>query len=221
MTTNRIYTYSDEKIYPETVISLDGKHIKDTENFCYLGSQICHDQNTTGDWEINSRIEAARNKFSSMSNLLLNHLIYLETRVAFLCAYVRRRLVFSCANWVITAEQSRKIDSTWCYFLRRMVRGGFCQLDPDDEENFRLYYINNEIHGICKTENVSNFVRIQQRKYASHLVRSRTCMTKMLLFQEDKCNKRGRNTNILLKQVFVNTGLSKQKFKELSSNRAF
>jgi len=46
-------------------------------------------------------------------------------------------------------------------------------------------------------------------------------MTKMLLFQEDKCKKRGRNTNTLLKQVLANTGLSKQKFIELSSNRAF
>jgi len=216
MTTNRKYTYSDEETYPETVISLDGKLIKNTKNFCYLGSQICHDQNTTGDWD--SRIEAARNKFSSMSNLLLNHHVFLETRIVFLRAYVRSRLVFNCANWVITVEQSRKIDSTWCYFLRKMVRGGFRQQDPNDEENFRLYYTNNEIHGICKTENVSNFLHIQQRKYASHLVRSRTCMTKMLLFQEDKCKKRGRNTNTLLKQVLANTGLSNI---ELSSNRAF
>ena len=221
MTTNRKYAYPNEEIYPDTVISLNGNNITNTKNFCYLGSQICHEQNTTGDWEIHNRIEAARNKFSSLSNLLLNHHIHLETRIVFLRAYVRSRLVFNCANWVLTAEQSRKIDATWCYFLRKMICGGFRRKHPEDEESYKLFYTNAEIHNICKTENVSVFIRKQQRNYASHLIRSDLIMTKMLLFQEDKCTKRGRNTNTLFKQVLSNSGLSKQKFIELSESRAF
>ena len=44
-------------------INVNESNITNTKNFCYLGSQICHEQNTTGDWEVHSRIEAARNKF--------------------------------------------------------------------------------------------------------------------------------------------------------------
>ena len=73
------------------------------------------------------------------------------------------------------------------------------QKDPEDDENFKLFYSNKEIHGICKTVNVSDFVRTQQKRYVAHLVRAKLSMTIMLLFQEDKCTKRGRNTNTLFK----------------------
>ena len=85
------------------------------------------------------------------------------------------------------------LRNIFCTLL--IISGGYAATlrsatqDPEDEENFRLFYTNNEIHGICKTVNVSNFVRIQQRKYASHLVRARTYVTKMLFFQEDKMQK--------------------------------
>ena len=71
MTTNRKHSYEEDD-YPKTVITLNNKPIKNTEVFRYLGFQIVHDENTTGDWEINSRIESAKNKFSSMKNLFLN-----------------------------------------------------------------------------------------------------------------------------------------------------
>ena len=95
------------------LITLDGKSIKNVKTFRYLGSQIAHDENTTGEWEINSRIESAKNKFSSLKNLLLNHDIHLQTRMIFLRAYIRSRLTFNCQNWVLTLDQSNKIDATW------------------------------------------------------------------------------------------------------------
>ena len=46
-TTNRKYLYGDEDGYPDSVIDLDGKKIKNAANFRYLGSQVKHDENTT------------------------------------------------------------------------------------------------------------------------------------------------------------------------------
>ena len=72
MTTDRKFTYI-KQIYPENVIFLNEKPIKNTDNFRYLGSQIVHDKNTTGNWEVKCGIESAKNNFAFMKILLLNH----------------------------------------------------------------------------------------------------------------------------------------------------
>ena len=196
MITNRKYTNPQPHDYPKAVIFLNNNPIKNTEVFRYLGCQIVHDENTTGDWEVNSRIESAKNKFSSMKNVFLNHDIKLQTRMVFLRAYVRSRLTFNCQSWVLNLHQYRKIDATWRLFLRKMLRNGFRRKFPNDENSFKLFYSNNDIHRICKSRDVSEFIKIQQRNYAAHLVRSDNGnMTKKLLFQEGKCSKCGRNTN--------------------------
>ena len=221
MTTNRKYSYEDNS-YPKSVITLDGSPIKNVENFRYLGCQIVHDQNTTGDWEVNSRIESAKNKFSSMRNVFLNHDVHLQTRLTFLRAYVRMRLTFNCQSWALTAIQLNRIDATWRLFLRKMIRNGFRRKNPEDEHDYKLYYSNNDLHRICKTRDVSEFIQTQQRNYAAHLVRGEnSLLTKKLLFQDDKCSKRGRNTNTLLKQVLKNFGLDKQTFVNKAIKREF
>ena len=227
MTTNRKWSYNDD-IYPDTVIHLDGKTIKNSSNFRYLGSELVHNQNTTGEWEIQCRIESARSKFASMINLFTNHKIHLSTRIVFLLAYVRSRLTYNCQNWTLTAEQFRKLDSTWMIFLRKMIRRGFerhgQENDEDDEndDNFKFRYRNSEVLEICKADYVSIFIRKQQRNYAAHVIRAdNSCSTKRLMFQEDKCTKRGRNTNTLLKQVLKNENISQNDFIRRANNRQF
>ncbi len=221
MTTNRKYNYEDD-VYPITIITLDGKAIKNVEIFRYLGCLIVHNENTTGDWEVNSRIESAKNKFASMKNVLLNHDIHLQTRLIFLRAYVRSRLTFNCQSWVLSLSQYNKIDATWRLFLRKMIRNGFRRKFPNDANSFKMFYSNDDLHRICKSCDVSEFIKIQQRNYAAHLVRSdNSLMTKKLLFQEDKCSKRGPNTNTLLKQVLKNFGFEKSIFIKKAIGREF
>ncbi len=155
-------------------------------------------------------------------NLLLNCNIYLQTRIIFLRAYIRSRLTFNCQSWVLTTEQSNKIDATWRTFLRKMIRGGFRRQEDANGEDYRFYYRNEDIHRICNTHDVSEFINTQQRNYAAHLVRADNCsMTKKLLFQEGKCTKRGRNTNTLLKKVLENLAVEKQAFVEKAMARVF
>jgi len=94
-----------------------------------------------------------------------------------------------------------------------MLRNGFRRKFPNEENDFRFFYTNNDVHRICNSRDVSEFIKIQQRNYAAHLIRSdNSYMTKKLLFQEDKCSKRGRNTNTLFKQVLNNFGYERQIF---------
>ena len=51
--------------------------------------------------------------------------IFLSTRVKFLEACVRSRLLYSVQAWQLGAEEMRKLESVWCGFLRRLVNGEF------------------------------------------------------------------------------------------------
>jgi len=91
-----------------------------------------------------------------------------------------------------------------------MIRNGFRRRGNTDDDYF---YRNEDTRRICNTRDVSEFIKTQQCNYVAHLIRADyTRMTKKLLFQEDKCSKRGRNTNILLIQVIGNLAIEKQTF---------
>ena len=114
-----------------------------------------------------------------MKNIVLNHDINLQTRLVFLRAYIRSCLTFNCQSWVFTLNQFYKIDATWRIFLRKMIRNDFRRKDPGNENDFKLYYTNDDVHRICNTNDISQFIKFQQRNYAAHLVRcNNDCMTK-------------------------------------------
>ena len=74
----------------------------------------------------------------------------------------------------------------------------------NDENTFELFYSNNDIHRICKSRDVSEFIKIKQRNYAAHLIRSNdNNMTKKLLFQEGKCSKPGGGALTLTTDGYV------------------
>ena len=178
----------------------------------YIGSYLSHSELSTGDIEINHRIQMAYNKFASMSNLLQNRHIFLKTRVKFLNSFVRSRLTYSCQNWNLTLRQYEKLDVTYRNLLRRMVRGGFKRCGNDDSD-FRYKLSNDKIHNICGTSNVSNFIKNQQKSYASHVVRMpKERSTKQLMFNDDKYHRVGRAIPSLLEQVLKNDESSMDMF---------
>ena len=52
--------------------------------------------------------------------------------------------------------------------LRKMVKGGY-RRKSETEWNFQL--TNNDLHNICKTEDINAFVLRQQKKYLAHLAK--------------------------------------------------
>jgi len=59
-------------------------------------------------------------------------------------------------------------------FLRKMIRG-FRRQDNANGENYKFFYKNEDIHRIGNTQDVSEFIKIQQRNYAANLVRGYLC----------------------------------------------
>ena len=186
--------------YPTSIINLRNIPLHNSSEFKYLGSYLSHSEPSTGDIEINHRIQMAYNKFVLMSNLLQNRHIFLKTRVKFLNSFVRSRLTYSCQNWNLTLRQYEKLDVTYRNLLRRMVRGGFKRRGNDDSD-FRYKLSNDKIHNICGTSNVRILSKINKK--ASHVVRMPSeRSTKQLIFN-DKYHRVGRAIPSLLK-VFKN-----------------
>ena len=97
--------------------------------------------------------------------------------------------------------------------LRRMVRGGFSFVNPDDND-YRYVINNNQLHNICGTSDVSFFIKSQQHHYVSHIIRMPVTRTvKLLTFNNDHYTKRGRPVKSLLDQAI--------EFKNVSLNQYF
>ena len=80
-----------EPEYTKSIITLRNTLINNVENFKYLGAFIKHDQPSTGDVELNYRIQITVSKFVEMSALLQNVKINLRTRVSFFNSFIRSR----------------------------------------------------------------------------------------------------------------------------------
>jgi len=208
---------SDE--YPNSIVNLKQSPLNNVREFKYLGSYLHYDEPNTGDVELNHRIQMANCKFAELSNLLQNFRINLRTRVKFLNSFVRSRLTYSCQNWNLSSGQYDRLDVCYRVLLRRMVRGGFKRVNEFENE-FQYRYSNAKIHDLCKSKDVSDFVKEQQFNYASHVVRmSLNRSTKQLAFNDDKYTKRGRSTQTLIEQVVLNKNTTIDDFCNMAIKR--
>ena len=91
-TKTMILNYNQSTDYPPTVASLGNMSIDNVEVFPYLGCLIRYDQATTGEAEVNLRIDSAESKFYQHGKKFMNHRIHLTTRVKLLNSLVRSRL---------------------------------------------------------------------------------------------------------------------------------
>ena len=114
--------------------------------FLYLGSQIHYNQPSTGDEELNLRIDSAENKFYSLGKKFINHKINLTTRVKIFNALVRSWLTYGCQTWVLTNQQTDRIRACYTIMLRKMIRDGF-KRKPDE---FAYVLTNEVILQLCK-----------------------------------------------------------------------
>ena len=128
-----------EELYPDAICELDGYKIKNVKVFRYLGSNIQYNKASTGNEELNQRIDSAEARYYQHSRKLMNFNICLKTRVSIVNALVRSRLTYGCQVWTLSTEQWRRINSFYCGLLRRMVRGGFKR-----RENSMALRISNE-----------------------------------------------------------------------------
>ena len=112
------------------------------------------------------QISSAYAKWNEMKNVLLDKRIHLSTRVRFLEACVRSRLLYSAQAWSLNAKEMQKIESIWHGFLR-LVKGGFKRQNapkdkndnsiPQEEINWAYKISNKRLTQITKTVGVKEF----------------------------------------------------------------
>ena len=203
---------------PTTIANLRGTDLRNVSIFRYLGAYINCLEPSTGDSEVNQRIQLACSKFAELSNLLQNFHINLRTRISFLNCFVRSRLTYACQNWCLNTNQWNRLDITYRTFLRRMVRNGFKQVDRENND-FRLTITNEQLHILCGTHEISEFIKQQQSSYTAHVIRmSNERSLKQLMFNDDTYRKRGRPIKTLLEQVICDKNVSIDRFCTSSLN---
>ena len=203
--------------YPETIASLNDFAIENIKTFLYLGSQIHYNQPTTGDEELNLRVDSAESKFYSLGKKFMNHKIKLTTRVKIFNALVRSRLTYGCQTWVLNNQQSERIRACYTTMLRKMIRGGF-KRKPDE---FSYIMTNAKILQLCKTTALNVFMDTQRRAYLAHVIRSDDIsILKKLLFNNDQARVPGRYL-CHWNSVLTRTGCSKHEFVQRAIDRKY
>ena len=169
--------------YPQVICRLGGYDIENVKLFKYLGAIIHYKDASTGDAEINQRVDSAEAKYYEHAKKLMNFKILLRTRVQILNTLVRSRLTYGCQVWTLSTVQRNRLHSFYCGLLRKMIRGGFKR--KDDSMAFKL--TNENILGICDTESVIAFIDRQQKKFLAHVIRREDgSLIKQLTFNEDR-----------------------------------
>ena len=215
-TKTMILNYDGE--YPESIVSLNGEAIANVETYLYLGSTIKYDEASTGDTELNLRIDGAESKFYSLGKKFLNKRIRVKTRVTILNALVRNRLVYACPIWTASSAQLRKINSSYMSMLRKMVKGGFKRKEND----WAFVYSNADIKRICDTTDAIEFIRGQQLKYVAHIVRKdNNSVVKRLFFNSDVRRTVGAPQATLRSIVIKDHGYSERSLYKHAKERRF
>ena len=139
---------------------------------------------------------------------------YLSTRVLVLNSLVRSRLTYSCQTWNVSQAQMKRLNSVYVGMLRRLVRNG-CRTSE-----YKYILSNDDILRICHTEDIPTFVARQQSSYLGHLARqSNSCLTKRLLFNDDRHTRVGRPIETLEDKVMKNEQTSKDQFYKVALQR--
>lgn len=88
----------EDSMYPASIIEINGKKVENVKTFKYLGVWNSFGEDSIGSKEMNYRIGAAAGAFAEHKKLLTNKNIWLKTRVKYLNAYVRSRLIYGCQS---------------------------------------------------------------------------------------------------------------------------
>ena len=185
------FNVSEDIMKRESLISLNSEPIDNVRQFKYLGHMLSNEASNTS--FISHQIASAYSKWNELKYILLDKRIFLSTRVKFLEACVRSRLLFSVQAWQLNANEMQKLESVWHGFLRRMVKGGFKRKNVPKNKNdtsiapeavdWSFVLSNEKIRKITNTTEIKHFCHIQHLKYVAHVSRlDNECLQKQLLF---------------------------------------
>ena len=207
-TKTMIFNYSGIE-YPHTIAQLDNKALDNVDDFCYLGAQIHRSEHTTGNAEINFRVDSAENKFYQHSKKFLNKRISLRTRVEIFNSLVRSRLTYGCQTWTLSTKHENQLNASYVRMLRMMIRQRFKR--KEDSWAF-IILTNNDIINRCKTDTLPTFIKRQQERFMTKVISSEDdSVIKRMTFNNDASHQRGPKRS-LLQSVVANSNCQEAEF---------
>ena len=100
-------------------LNLNGKRIKQVDQFCYLGSWITADVRC--EREIKYRISEAKRAFSEMKSLLKNRKLSLESRKRMVKTFVWSVLLYGCETWTVSRSMEKRLEAAEMWIWRRVL----------------------------------------------------------------------------------------------------
>ena len=218
--------------YPESILSINEEQIENCTSFKYLGVWFTGNTFSIGQDELSYRINLAQNAFAEHRKLLTNMNIKIRTRVQFLESLVRSRLTYGCHSWRPTQPEMDKIETTYRFFLRRMIWNGYTRVNPpprnpsqnqpsvsqtsDVEENeidWRFVINNDRLYQITCATSIKEFYERQQINWIAHIIRrENNNVCKVLTFHSTKRTKVGRKSPSILERAVAASGVSFTQF---------
>ena len=218
-----------------SLISIAGVPLKNVRTFKYLGHLITNTDEDPSSY-LTFRISSAFQKWNELKLVLTDKRVNLSSRVKFLEACVRSRLLYSSQSWELSASEMTKLESIWHSFLRKMIANGFKrknvpveylkakkdakksnQIVPEpDDLDWSFLYNNTTLRTITKTKSIPSFCKLQHLKYIAHVTRlDNDSFQKQLLFCcEHKKYSRDRWT-----KMEKDLGISKMQIQKTMQNK--
>ena len=184
--------------YPNTIIKINDQHLENVKEFKYLGVWNTYNDVHIGQRELNHRIGSAAGAYYKNRQLLTNSKVWLKTRVKFMNAIVRSRLIYGCHAWRPTQKEMRKLNATYNSYLRRIVTGGYRRKRPppknssmieektDMDQDYDMGFIinNTKLYQITGQQPLSKTYECQQENWVKHVIRQpNSALTKNLMFE--------------------------------------
>ena len=213
-----------------SLISLGGVALKNVRSFKYLGHVVTNNDDDPSKY-LSHRISSAFQKWNELKHVLTDNRILMSTRVKFLEACIRMRLLYSVQSWDLSASELKKIECIWHSFLRKMVNNGFKRknvppeylkarkeakkknltIPEPDGIDWAYFYDNAALRSITKTTPIAAFCKIQHFKYIAHVTRlDNNSLQKQFLFSTDR-KKYSRDLWI----KFENLGISRLQIQRM------
>ena len=195
---------SDKKVD----IKIEGESLEQVKQFKYLGTQVTEDAKS--EVELNSRIGAAKTKFSMMSTILTSKQLSIALKVRVLGCYVFSVFSYGSEAWTLTKTMEEKISSFEMWCLRRM--GGVSWKDRKTNE---------EVLQLMKTQrNLLKTIKQRKLRYFGHVKRQNGFLKMTLEGKMEGRRPRGRPRTTWADNVESWTGRSKQECTRAAADRS-
>jgi len=193
--------------HPKISIKYNNCHLKQVQEFTYLGSVF--NSNCDGTHEVKRRITIAKKTAGSLKNIWKCKGVKLETKKRLMQMMIWSIMSYGSETWIYSKDILRRIQAfeTWCY--RRILRISWCDFITNDEVYERIG---------TQPVLVQQLLKRRQR-FLGHTIRKDGLTSKLISGRVHGKRPRGRPRKTWLKDVCYHVQLSASQALRLCHDR--